>query len=185
MKIERAPLDNLLIVTTDIFQDTRGYFAKIYSRDFFEKNGIKADFVEDNQSRSKKYVIRGLHFQWDPPLGKLIRIGRGRAFVASVDIRKKSTTFGRWFGMELSENSQKLMYIPPGIATGFLSLEDATEIYYKYTAPHNPKGESVILWNDPTIGITWPLKGEATLSPRDAGAQTFKKWLRRPESDCF
>ncbi len=131
-----------------------------------------------------KSVVRGLHFQWDPPLAKLIRVSWGLIFAVAVDIRKKSPALGKWMGIELSAEERKEMYVPPGFASGFCSLSDPAQVEYLYTAPYNPKGESSIIWNDPEIGIRWPVKNPV-LSPRDASGQTFQEWLKRPESDCF
>src|SRR5581483_962514 len=156
MKFETTPLEGLIVITPDVFPDERGFFMKIWNGKEFREGGIPFEFAEDNQSQSKKNVVRGLHFQWDKPLGKLMRVPRGRAFVVAVDIRKKSPTLGKWFGAELNEDNKQFIFAPPGFACGFMSLEDKTEIHYKYTAPHNPAAESNIAWNDPKIGIAWP-----------------------------
>ena len=185
MKIEKTDLDGLYYIKLEPFFDDRGYFVKVYSRNFFEKGNIPITVAEENQSCSRKYVVRGLHFQWDPPLGKLMQIIRGKAFVVAVDINKKSRTFGKWFGKELSDKTHDLIYAPPGKATGFLSLEDSTVVRYSYTAPYNNACESNILWNDPAIGIQWPIPDKPILSERDAKAQTLESWLQRPESDIF
>ena len=185
MNIEPTSLPDVMLVVPDIFPDERGFFMKVTSREFLVAHGISGDFAEDNLSRSRKNVIRGMHFQWDRPLGKLIQVSRGRAFLAAVDIRKKSPTFRKCFGSELGGADMRLLWAPPGIAAGFLALEDDTEIHYQYTAAHNPQGESVILWNDPAIGIVWPLIGEPMLSTRDREAGTLATWLARPESDAF
>ncbi len=185
MKFETTPLSGLMIITPDIFPDERGFFVKIWNRDIFAKNGVTSYFFEDNQSNSKKNVVRGLHFQWEPPLGKLMRVVRGRAFAAAVDIRKKSPTLGKWFGLELSEENKLMLFAPSGFAGGFAALEDETNVHYKYTAPHNPEGESVIAWNDPEIGIKWPISGTPILSERDGQAKSLRTWLARPESNLF
>lgn len=185
MKTEPISLSGVVLVVPDIFPDERGFFMKVSSREFLISQGIGPDFVEDNLSRSRRNVVRGLHFQWDRPLGKLIRVSRGRAFLAAVDIRKKSATFKQWFGVALGGADMRILWAPPGIAAGFLALEDDTEIHYRYTVPHNPQGESVILWNDPAVGIAWPLAGDPIMSQRDRAAETLSSWLARPESDVF
>jgi dTDP-4-dehydrorhamnose 3,5-epimerase len=185
MKIIPTPLDGLCVIEPQVFPDARGFFMKIWNTDAFRLAGLPGEFAEENQSRSRRGVVRGLHFQWDRPLGKLIRVLRGRAYMAGVDIRKKSPTRGQWFGAEFTGENRLMMYAPPGIATGFLSLEDPTEIQYNYSVPHNPGGEGVISWNDPVIGVSWPLEGPPALSVRDAGAQSLDAWLARPESDYF
>lgn len=165
--------------------DHRGFFLKAFNRDLWLAQGVAIDMREENQSRSAKNVVRGLHFQWDPPLGKLIRAPRGGVFAAFADIRKKSETFGQWIGVELNEENHKQVFAPPGIACGFLALRDTNDVQYLYTAPYNPGGESVIKWNDPRIGIRWPIDGTPILSARDEQAQTFEEWLKKPESDKF
>lgn len=185
MKIKTTSLEGLFLIELETIADGRGYFMKVYSRDFFEKNGVKTDFYEVNQSCSKKNVVRGLHFQWNPPLGKLMRVISGRAYVAAVDIKKKSKTFGQWFGAELTYENQKMLFGQAGLAMGFLALEDNTMVEYHYTAPYNIQGESNILWNDPQVGIEWPISGNPVISNRDASAQSLKAWLERPESDIF
>jgi dTDP-4-dehydrorhamnose 3,5-epimerase len=126
--------------------------------------------------------VRGFHFQWDPKLGKILRIVHGRAFVAAVDLRKKSPTFGRSHALELSPASRQLVYAPFGFGTAFLALEDGTEVEYYYSALYNPKAESSIRFDDPEIGVAWP-RLKYQLSPRDAGAQSFQEWVSRSESD--
>ncbi len=184
MKIEKTDFKGLFVITPSIFKDERGFFMELYRQDKFEEIGIRGNFTQENQSRSKKNVIRGLHFQWNPPLGKLIRAAKGAVFSVAVDLRKNSKTFGKWFGVNLDEDSNKEMYAAPGFATGFCVLSDMAEVHYGYTNLYNPKGESNILWNDRKIGIIWPVKNPI-LSERDKNAQTFDEWLNRKESDSF
>lgn len=162
--------------------DERGFLTELYRKDLFKKSGIEVDFVQDNQSRSQKNVIRGLHFQWDPPLGKLMRVSRGSLFFVAVDIRKKSETLGQRAIYELSEEGNLQIYASAGFACGFCVLSDTADLHYKYTAFYNPAGESNIIWNDPILGIPWPVK-IPRLSERDKNAYTFNSWLKRPESD--
>jgi dTDP-4-dehydrorhamnose 3,5-epimerase len=185
MKIEEAPLKGLYVLTPEVLEDNRGYFMEFYRKDYFAALGVDLTFVQQNLSVSKKNVVRALHFQWDPPLGKLVRVAGGRAFAVGVDIRKKSPTLGKWFGVELDNENRKSLYAPPGFAFGFCALEDSTQVQYLYTVLRNANAESSIRWNDPEIGIVWPLAGEPILSEKDADAQSFMEWLVRQESNSF
>jgi len=184
MKIEETPLKDLFIITPVVLKDERGFFMEVFHHKKFKELGLDLSFVQDNQSRSQKNVIRGLHFQWNKPLGKLIRVSQGRAFMVVVDIRKDSDTFGKWFGLELDDKEHKMIYAPPGFATGFYAREEITDIVYKYTAFYNKEGESNIVWNDPQIGIKWPID-KPLLSERDKNAQTLNMWSSRAESTIF
>jgi len=184
MYIEETPLTGLCIIKPEIVKDNRGTFMQLYRKDLFAEKSIPVTIVQQNQSSSVKDVIRGLHFQWDPILGKLIRVVRGKAFMVAADIRKKSSTFGKWYGMEFKGEEGLAMWAPPGFATGFCVTGDIAEVEYLYTAIYNPEGESNIVWNDPDIGIVWPTKNPI-LSPRDSSAQTLKEWTLRSESDLF
>lgn len=185
MKKKLTKIDGLFVISPEKRSDERGFFMEIYREDKFADAGIKVEkFVQQNHSCSKKGVIRGLHFQWDKPLGKLIRVINGQAFVVVVDIRKKSSTFGEWFGIELSAQNKKLLYAPAGFASGFAVTGEVAEVEYLYTALYNPNGESNILWNDPKIGIAWPIKNPI-LSERDQKALTLNEWLKNPASDCL
>jgi dTDP-4-dehydrorhamnose 3,5-epimerase len=152
--------------------------------DQFEKHGLPTQYVQDNHSRSVKGVVRGLHFQWDPPMGKLMRVSLGSAFLVAVDIRKGSPTLGKWAGVEVSAENRRQVWAPAGFARGFCVLSDVAEIQYKCTGLYNNKGESGFRWNDPEIGIEWPLR-DVSLSEKDKNAQTLAQWLARPESDNF
>jgi len=140
--------------------------------------------VQDNHSRSTKGVVRGLHFQWDPPMAKLMRVSMGSAFLVAVDIRKKSPTLGQWVGIEASAENRRQVWAPAGFARGFCVLSEVAEIQYKCTGLYNSKAESGICWNDPRIGIEWPVS-EPSLSDKDRQAQTLERWLTRPESGHF
>lgn len=172
------------VIVPRIFEDSRGIFIESYNRDLFKESGINVDFVLDNHSISKKHVLRGLHFQWDPPMGKLMRVTAGKAFLVAVDIRKNSPSIGKWFGVEADAANRKIVYAPAGFARGFVSLEDGTEVQYKCSGAYNPKAESGIRFNDPEIGITWPIESPV-VSEKDMRAQTLAEWLTRPESDFF
>ena len=184
MKVEKTPIEDLYVVVPSVFEDERGFFMEVYRKDKFKEFGIDSEFVQDNHSRSVKNVLRGLHFQWNPPMGKLMRVTQGRAFLVAVDIRKKSKTLGRWFGVEASAENRKQVYAPAGFARGFFVLSDTAEIQYRCTGLYNSQAESGILWNDPDIGIEWPVKNPI-LSEKDKTAGTFGEWLKRPESDYF
>ena len=183
-KVEQTGIRDLLIITPDIFQDDRGFFTETYRKDKFSEFGLNLEFVQDNHSRSAKNVVRGLHFQWDPPMGKLMRVTLGAAFLVAVDIRIDSPSFGKWVGVEASVENRKQVYAPAGFARGFCVLSEFAEIQYKCTGIYSNKAESGILWNDPAIGIKWPVK-EPILSKKDELAQTLEQWLQKGESRNF
>ncbi len=184
IKIESTHFRDLKIIATELFEDERGFFMEVFRADQFRALGLPDSFVQDNHSRSAKGVLRGMHFQWDPPQGKLIRVTQGRAFLALVDIRIGSPTLGKWFGIELSAPSRKQIWAPPGFANGFCALSDVVEIQYKCTGVYNRQSEGSILWNDPAVGIAWPV-GQPILSAKDGSAQTLAQWLSSPHSDRF
>ena len=183
-KVEQTGIRDLLIITPDIFQDDRGFFTETYRKDKFSEFGLNLEFVQDNHSRSAKNVVRGVHFQWDPPMGKLMRVTHGAAFLVAVDIRIGSPSIGKWTGVEASVENRKQVYAPAGFARGFCVLSEFAEIQYKCTGIYSNKAESGILWNDPSIGIKWPVK-EPILSKKDEIAQTLDQWMSRPESKNF
>ncbi len=185
MQIKPTNLAGLLVIIPEPILDNRGYFAEIYRQNALQEISGNINFVQINQTGSRAGVVRGLHFQWDPPLGKLIRVISGKAFVVAVDIRKNSKTLGVWHGEELTAENKIAIYAPPGFAAGFCVTGSSATVLYHYTAYYNANGESNILWSDPDIGIDWPLLESPILSERDAKAQTLKEWLARPESDCF
>jgi len=155
-----------------------------FRQDQFKAMGLPDFFVQMNHSGSAKNVLRGLHFQWDPPMGKLMRVPRGKAFLVAVDIRKGSPSLGKWVGIEASDENGYQIWAPAGFARGFCVLSDYAEVQYLCTGIYNNKAESGIRWNDPEIGIKWPLKNPI-LSQKDRSAQTLAEWLKRPESDNF
>jgi dTDP-4-dehydrorhamnose 3,5-epimerase len=183
-KVEQTGIRDLLIITPNIFQDDRGFFTESYRKDKFSEFGLDFEFVQDNHSRSAKNVVRGLHFQWEPPMGKLMRVTHGAAFLVAVDIRIGSPSFGKWVGVEASVENRKQVYAPAGFARGFCVLSEFAEIQYKCTGIYSNKAESGVLWNDPAIGIRWPAK-EPILSKKDETAQTLDQWLSKPESKNF
>jgi dTDP-4-dehydrorhamnose 3,5-epimerase len=184
LKTEARFLEDVVVLVPDVFQDSRGFFMETFREDQFKALGLPTHFAQDNHSRSVKGVVRGLHFQWDPPMGKLMRVTVGSAFLVAVDIRKESPTLGKWVGIEASVENRRQVWAPAGFARGFCVLSEAAEIQYKCTGIYNNKAESGILWNDPEIGIQWPLK-DVLLSDKDKNAQTLAQWLSRPESANF
>ncbi|HWB83413.1 MAG TPA: dTDP-4-dehydrorhamnose 3,5-epimerase [Bryobacteraceae bacterium] len=188
IQIESQHLNGLVVLHhPDIFEDERGFFLEVYRADQFAALGLPTNFVQENCSRSRKGVLRGLHFQWEPPMGKLMRVIAGCVFLVAVDIRKGSPTLGQWFGIEASAQNKKQVWAPPGFARGFYVLSDYADIVYKCTGQYNHPGESGIRWNDPRIGIRWPLSNLSApiLSEKDARARTLDEWLASPESDHF
>lgn len=175
MKIVDTALAEVKILEPAVFRDDRGFFMESWNARTFAAAGIDASFVQDNHSRSAKGVLRGLHYQIQSAQGKLVRVVAGSVFDVAVDLRKPSPTFGRWVGVELSATNMRQCWIPPGFAHGFLSLEDGTELLYKCTDFYSAQAERSLLWNDPSIGIAWPLEniGAPTLSGKDAAAKSF------------
>jgi dTDP-4-dehydrorhamnose 3,5-epimerase len=184
IRIESRYFEDVAVVLPDIFQDSRGFFTETYRADQFKALGLPTEFVQDNHSKSAKGVVRGLHFQWEPPMGKLMRVTVGAAFLVAVDIRKGSPTLGKWVGIEASAENRRAVWAPAGFARGFCSLVDGTEIQYKCTGIYNSGAESGILWNDPAIGIEWPLS-DVVVSDKDRRARTLEQWLACPDSDHF
>lgn len=156
IKVTKAPVDGLYIIEPAVHGDSRGYFMETYNKRDMEEAGLNMNFVQDNQSMSTKGVLRGLHYQINYPQGKLVRVIKGKVFDVAVDLRKGSKTYGKWFGVELSEENKKQFYISEGFAHGFLVLSDVAEFCYKVTDFYHPNDEGGLAWNDPSIGIEWP-----------------------------
>lgn len=156
IKVEKCPIEGLYIIEPAVHGDSRGYFMETYNRNDMHEAGLDMVFVQDNQSMSTKGVLRGLHFQKEFPQGKLVRVIKGSVFDVAVDLRADSKTYGRWFGVELSEENKKQFYISEGFAHGFLVLSETAEFCYKVTDFYHPGDEGGIAWNDPEIGIEWP-----------------------------
>lgn len=170
IRVEKCNIDGLYIIEPTVHQDDRGYFMETYNQNDMREAGLDMNFVQDNQSMSKKGVLRGLHFQKKYPQGKLVRVLKGRVFDVAVDLRKESETFGQWYGIELSEKNKKQFYISEGFAHGFLVLSDEAEFFYKCTDFYHPGDEAGIAWNDPDINIKWPeLLGEFNGTPSAEG----------------
>lgn len=184
IKVESRHLDGVVVLVPEVFEDSRGFFMETFRTDQFRELGLPTEFVQDNHSRSVKDTVRGLHFQWEPAMGKLMRVTIGTAFLVAVDIRKGSPTLGKWVAVAASAENRKQVWAPAGFARGFCVISEHAEIQYKCTGLYNNKAESGILWNDPAIGIDWPVK-DPILSDKDRKAQTLEQWLSSPNSDNF
>lgn len=182
--VEHTAIPDVVVVVPQVFQDNRGFFSETFRADKFRSLGLPHVFAQDNHSRSGRGVLRGLHFQWEPPMGKLMRVTFGAAFLVAVDIRKGSPTIGKWFGVEVSADNKKQVWAPAGFARGFCVLSDYAELQYKCTGLYSNAAESGIRWDDPDIGIEWPIR-DPQLSSKDRVAQTLAEWLRSGESDNF
>ena len=169
MKATPTSIPSVLIIEPRVFGDTRGFFFESFNqRAFNQATGLDVNFVQDNHSRSSKGVLRGLHYQIQQPQGKLVRVVHGSVFDVTVDLRKSSPTFGQWVGVELTEDNHCQLWIPPGFAHGFYVLSDSADFLYKTTDYYAPEFECSLIWNDPTIGIEWPLNTQPIISAKDA-----------------
>lgn len=176
-QFKRLEIPDLILVIPKVFRDDRGFFLETYKRSDFVKFGIKEQFNQDNHSFSRKGVLRGLHYQLNPKAqGKLVRCLKGKIFDVAVDIRKGSPTFGKWVGVELSEDNFHMLYIPPGFAHGFVVLSEEAHVLYKVTNEYSPEHDRGIIWNDPTININWPISNPI-LSDKD------RKWPTLEEAE--
>ena len=182
--IEETSIPEVRIVHPQRYRDDRGWFAEVVAIPAFEQLGMPTGFVQVNQSRSARGVVRGLHLQWDPPQGKLMRVVRGRAFMVAVDARPGSPTLGRSVTLEASDEDPVLFWAPASFARGFCALADVTEVEYFCTNPYNPACETGLRWDDPALEIDWPIT-DPRLSAKDAAAGTLAEWLARPESEAF
>jgi len=163
----KTEIEGVFIIEPKVFGDERGFFMETYKQSDFEQAGLKYNFIQDNQSRSHKGVLRGLHYQRNFPQAKLVRVIQGEVFDVAVDLRKDSPTYGKWVGVVLSAENKKMFMIPRGFAHGFLVLSDTAEFVYKCDELYHPEDEGGIMWNDPDVGIKWPLKEEPSLSEKD------------------
>lgn len=179
MNVDATPLPGVLIVTPQVFADSRGFFLETFHQQKYAAQGIAGPFVQDNWSHSSKDTLRGLHFQNPNAQGKLVCVTRGAAFDVAVDIRVGSPHFGKWFGLELSESNRRQLWVPPGFAHGFCALTDDVDFLYKCTALYAPDCEFSILWNDPAIGIDWPTR-QPLLSKKDAAAPVLSQAPKLP-----
>lgn len=169
MKITESPLPGVFVLEPKAFGDARGFFVETFRESLLVEHGVASHFVQDNHSRSRRGILRGLHYQLEQPQGKLVRVTRGRVFDVAVDIRRGSPNFGQWFGLELDDVNHRMLYVPPRFAHGFLVLSDEADFVYKCTDYYHPASERGVLWNDLGIGIQWPDAGAAPLlSGKDA-----------------
>lgn len=169
MKIIETEIEGPLIIEPRVFGDERGFFMETWNEGAFREAGVDLTFVQDNHSRSQKGVLRGLHFQNPGPQGKLVRVTNGAVFDVAVDLRKNSPTFGKWVGVELTAVNKRMFWVPEGFAHGFLTLSDDTDFLYKCTAPYAPQSEHTLAWNDPAVGIDWPVTDlDPIISEKDA-----------------
>ena len=185
--VRRTSLPEVLIVEPGSFEDERGFFTEVYRLDQYEAFadlGLPSWFVQLNHSRSARGVTRGLHFQWQPPMGKLMRVVRGEAFIVAVDIRPGSPTLGRYEAITASDENHLQLWAPASFARGVCALSEVADIEYFTTGTYNGEAESGIAWDDPDIGIDWPIR-DPVLSARDRSAQSLAEWLRRPEAQHF
>jgi dTDP-4-dehydrorhamnose 3,5-epimerase len=176
-KFTETPIEGLCVIEPKVFGDHRGYFMETYNYEDFKAAGLDMIFVQDNQSKSRKGVLRGMHFQVKHPQGKLVRVIKGEVFDAAIDLRKGSKTYGQWYAVLLSEENKKQFYVPEGFAHGFLVTSEEAEFVYKCTDFYHPESEGGIAWNDPGINIQWPLDKieEVMLSEKDNNALTLEK----------
>lgn len=175
--VEDTPIEGLKVITPTVFGDNRGYFMETYNYNDFKEAGIDCQFVQDNQSASKKGVLRGLHFQINFPQDKLVRVIRGEVYDVAVDMRKDSKTYGQWYGVRLSEENKKMFFIPKNFAHGFLVMSDYAEFAYKCTDFYHPNDEGGVIYNDPGIGVEWPIEDgmELIMSEKDTKWPTLKE----------
>ena len=178
-------LGEVVVLAAKAHEDNRGYFLEAYREDQFRELGLPGLFVQDNHSYSKKGVVRGLHFQWEPPMGRMMRVTRGTAFLVAVDLRLGSPTLGQsGGGIEASATNRKQVWAPASFARGFCALTDEVEVQYKCTEFYNGQAESAVRWDDPEIGIDWPIR-DVIVSEKDRKAQTLAQWLASPHSRQF
>jgi dTDP-4-dehydrorhamnose 3,5-epimerase len=176
MEVLQTAISGVLILQPRAFEDERGYFFESWNaREFARAVGQHVAFVQDNHSYSKHNVLRGLHYQIKQPQGKLVRVGRGRVFDVAVDLRRSSETFGRWVGAELSEENRLQLWMPVGVAHAFLVLSESADLLYKATDFYAPEHERCLIWNDPMIGIKWPLSGKPVVSAKDQAGRPLKE----------
>ena len=184
LSVQNTAIDAVKVIVPEVFKDDRGFFMDVYREDQFRDLGLPAHFVQFNHSGSVRDTLRGLHFQWNPPMGKLMRVTRGEAFMVAVDIRKGSPSLGKWVGIEASAENRLQVWAPAGFARGFCVLSDYAEIQYLTTGTYNGRCESGILWNDPEVGIAWPVN-TPILSDKDKNAQSLAQWLATENADHF
>lgn len=173
MHITATTLPDVKLIEPAVFRDERGFFFESWNARTLAQAGIDAAFVQDNHSRSRRGVLRGIHYQLRHPQGKLVRVVAGEVFDVAVDLRRSSPTFGRWIGTTLSADNQRMLWVPPGFGHGFVVLSETADFLYKTTDYYHPEDERTLLWNDPAVGITWPLEGAPILARKDAAGVTL------------
>ncbi len=171
IEVEETTLEGVKLITPRVFDDPRGYFMETFNARDYREAGLAHEYVQDNHSRSVRGVLRGLHYQYPTWQGKLVRVVSGEVFDVAVDIRRNSPTYARWFGVTLSAQNKKLLYIPPGFAHGFCVTSDAADVLYKCTALYSPAEDRCVLWNDPEIGVDWPLDNPLVSERDQKGAR--------------
>ena len=182
LKLIDEQFDGIKIFEPRVYSDERGYFYESFLKSDFDELGLS--FVQDNHSLSKKNVIRGMHFQWNKPQGKLIRVSSGSAIFYEVDLRLKSKYFGKYYSIELNSENKLLMWVPPGFANGFLALSENTEVQYKCTQYWNPNAEATLIWNDPQVNINWNCYNPI-ISEKDKSGISLIEWKNQKESELF
>ena len=175
MKFHTTPIADVILIEPQVFGDSRGFFMETWHASKFKEAGVDASFVQDNQSRSTQWTLRGMHMQIEHTQGKLVRVSAGSVFDAVVDLRRDSPSFGRWWGVELSDQNHHMLWVPPGLAHGILVTSESADFLYKCTDIYSPSHERTLAWNDPTVGIEWPLPAgaEPKLSAKDTTGQSF------------
>jgi dTDP-4-dehydrorhamnose 3,5-epimerase len=179
MKIVPTEIPEVIQIVPDIFHDDRGFFMEVFHTGRFQQEGLPSNFVQDNLSHSKRGVLRGLHYQIDNPQGKFVTCLNGEIFDVAVDLRKSSPTFRQWVGVTLRASERNSLYIPPGFAHGFYVLSETADVFYKCTDLYSPRSERTLLWNDPDIGVKWPVTGDPIVSVKDLNG------LRLAQAECF
>jgi dTDP-4-dehydrorhamnose 3,5-epimerase len=178
MRTHPTELEGVVVIEPNVFSDARGYFLETYNAKAFAGAGITEQFVQDNQSQSKRGVLRGLHYQLEQAQGKLVRVLTGEIFDVVVDIRPGSKTYGKWSGLNLSATEEKMIWIPKGFAHGFYTMSETAKVAYKVTEYYAPQHERTLLWNDPQLAIVWPLEGEPILSEKDRAGHSFREFSK-------
>jgi len=175
VKFHTTPIADVILIEPQVFGDSRGFFMETWHASKFKEAGVDASFVQDNQSRSTQWTLRGMHMQIEHTQGKLVRVSAGSVFDAVVDLRRDSPSFGRWWGVELSDQNHHMLWVPPGLAHGILVTSESADFLYKCTDIYSPSHERTLAWNDPTVGIEWPLPAgaEPKLSAKDTTGQSF------------
>ena len=175
MKFHRTPIADVILIEPQVFGDARGFFMEAWQEPKFKAAGIDARFVQDNQSRSTQWTLRGMHIQVEHTQGKLVRVAAGSVFDAVVDLRRASPSFGRWWGTELSEQNHRMLWVPPGLAHGMLITSESADFLYKCTDVYSPSHERTLAWDDPTVAIEWPLPAgvQPKLSAKDLAGKSF------------